>query len=271
MNPFTPLGKLGPVCRLGLATRGTAALEAADVRHAIDRGIHLLHWCGKPDGLSRAVRELGARRDSVLISAHLESATAREATPELDRLLGALGTDRIDLVTYYYVEHEHEWQTITGPGGAHEAMVRAQAAGKVGALGVTSHQRKLAATMAASGLLDAIMVRYNAAHRGAERDLFPVTDRLCLPVITYTSLRWKALLDATPHDPPGFRPPTAPECYRFVLASPSVAVALTAPHDGRELDQNLAILDDWTPLSAPRYAELAAHGQRVRRHAGRFP
>jgi hypothetical protein len=33
------------------------------------------------------------------------------------------------------------------------------------------------------------MVRYNAAPRGAERDVFPVTGALGLPVITYTALR----------------------------------------------------------------------------------
>ena len=43
--------------------------------------------------------------------------------------------------------------------------------------------------MAASGLLDLIMIRYNAAHRGAERDLFPLTDRWRMPVIAYTALR----------------------------------------------------------------------------------
>ena len=37
---------------------------------------------------------------------------------------------------------------------------------------MTSHTRKLAAEMASSGLLDVIMVRYNAAHRGAEEEIF---------------------------------------------------------------------------------------------------
>ena len=34
------------------------------------------------------------------------------------------------------------------------------------------------------------MIRYNAAHRGAEREVFPVTEALGLPVIAYTALRW---------------------------------------------------------------------------------
>ena len=138
-------------------------------------------------------------------------------------------------------------------------------------LGLTTHQRGLAAEAARSGLLDALMIRYNAAHRGAEREVFPVTDALGLPVIAYTALRWGALLRPTPDDPPGFVVPPAPAWYRFVLQSPAVAVALMAPHDRAELEEDLTVLDAIGPLPADEYERLAEHGRRVRRHAGGFP
>ena len=136
---------------------------------------------------------------------------------------------------------------------------------------MTSHQRKLAAAMARSGLLDALMIRYNAAHRGAESEVFPDTDAMGVPVIAYTSLRWGALLEPTPDDPPGFRVPPAPDWYRFVLQSRSVAVALAAPNDRAELELDLTILSATAPLSPEEYARLADQGERVRRHAPRFP
>jgi hypothetical protein len=46
-----------------------------------------------------------------------------------------------------------------------------------------SHHRTFAAEMANSGLLEVIMIRDNAAHRGAKRNLFPVTQPLGLPLI----------------------------------------------------------------------------------------
>ena len=110
-------------------------------------------------------------------------------------------------------------------------------------LGLTTHQRGLAAEAARSGHLDALMIRYNAAHRGAEREVFPVTEALGLPVIAYTALRWGALLRPTPEDPPGFVVPPAPAWYRFVLQSPAVAVALMAPNDRAELEEDLTVLD----------------------------
>jgi aryl-alcohol dehydrogenase-like predicted oxidoreductase len=125
--------------------------------------------------------------------------------------------------------------------------------------------------MARSGLLDCVMVRYNAAHRGAERDVFPVTSALGVPVIAYTALRWGALLQSTPADPRGFLPPGAPAWYRFVLQSPAVSVVLAAPHSRAELEEDLGALSAPGPLPADEYEALAHHGERVRAHAGRFP
>ena len=64
--------------------------------------------------------------------------------------------------------------------------------------------------------------------------------------------------------------PRAPDCYRFALQSPSVAVALMAPANRAELEEDLAVLEAG-PLTAQEYARLAEHGQRVRRHGGTFP
>jgi predicted aldo/keto reductase-like oxidoreductase len=260
-----------PPCRLGLATRGGTGLAVADVLHAIDRGITFLNWCGQPDGLSRAVAGLGPRREEVTVCVQFEARTAAEAERELAAILGELGTDYVDVLTFYYVEAPEEWEQIRGPGGSLEHCREARRAGRVRWLGVTSHQRPLAARMAQSGLLDALMIRYNAAHRGAGTDVFPVTDALGMPVIVYTCLRWGALLRGTPDDPPGFAVPRAPAWYRFALQSPSVAIALMAPESREELEEDLSVLEATGPLSAAEYGLLAAHGQRVRRHAGSFP
>jgi aryl-alcohol dehydrogenase-like predicted oxidoreductase len=120
-------------------------------------------------------------------------------------------------------------------------------------------------------LVDALIIRYNAAHRGAEREVFPVTDAMGMPVIAYTVLRWGALLLPTPGDPPGFRVPRAPDWYRFALQSTSVSVALAAPQSRAELDEDLEVLQSSGPLPAPDYARMAEHGNRVRRFGGSFP
>ena len=186
-------------------------------------------------------------------------------------MLKVLGTDYVDVLTFYYVEERTEWAELCGPGGALDYCRAALRDGVVRRLGLTTHQRGLAAEAARSGHLDALMIRYNAAHRGAEREIFPVTEALGLPIIAYTALRWGALLQPTPEDPPGFVVPSAPAWYRFVLQSPAVAVALMAPNHRAELEEDLTVLDAIGPLPADEYERLVEHGRRVRRHAGGFP
>lgn len=259
------------ICRLGLATRGSSELTPDDVRYAVEGGVNFLNWCGSVDALSAFIADLGARRGEVAVCVQFEARTAAEAKSELEQILTQLRTDYIDVLTFYYVEECAEWHEIIGPGGALEFCAAAQREGRIRMLGVTSHQRPLAAEMAASGLLDMLMIRYNAAHRGAEGDIFPVTTQAGLPVVVYTCLRWGALFRATPDDPPGFVVPSAPAWYRFALQHPAVTAALMAPENRAELEENLQVLRQAGPLSAAEHAQLAAHGQRVRRHAGSFP
>jgi len=262
---------LGRVCRLGLATRGNTGLDRDAVLEALDRGVNYLNWCGHTDGLRDAVRRLGPRRRDVFLAVQFEARTAADARLELTTVLGELATDYLDVATYYYVEHADEWQEIIAPGGAAEALEEARAAGTLRAIGLTSHQRPLAAEIMGSSRLDLVMIRYNAAHRGAERDVFPVAQARGLPAVAFTCLRWGALLNPTPDDPPGFAPPHAPDCYRFVLSEPTVSMALMAPAGPEELAENLTLLDDWRGLTTDEHARIAAHGDRVRRHAGQFP
>jgi aryl-alcohol dehydrogenase-like predicted oxidoreductase len=277
IGPASAFGQ--PVCRLGLASRGGAAsaLDSNDVLHAVDRGVNYLNWPGfadEPggvDAMSDAIAALGPRRESVVICVQFGARTAADAAGELRSILDTLHTDYIDVLTFYYVEKAAEWRSLIGPAGAFEYARAARRDGIIRSLGITSHQRPLAAEIARSGLVDALMIRYNAAHRGAEREVFPVTEPIGMPVIAYTAMRWGALLRPTPDDPPGFRVPRAPDWYRFVLQSPSVAVALAAPASRAELDEDLEVLDAAGPLAPSEFDRLAEHGERVRRHAGKFP
>src|SRR5262249_38683991 len=159
---------------------------------------------GGADGLSDAIAAVGPQRESLAVCVQFGARTAAEAAVELRTILTTLRTEYVDILTLYYVEHETEWRQLRATGGAPEYLERAKRDGLVRRIGVTSHQRPLAAHMAASGLIDALMIRYNAAHRGAEREIFPTTDERRIPVIAYTALRWGALMRPTPADPPGF-------------------------------------------------------------------
>jgi len=259
------------VLRVGLATLGDKHLECEDVEHAVARGINYLNWCGYDDGLAQAVRRNRFDREQVVIALQLSGRTRSAASREIADALNTLCTTRIDVVTFYYVEETSEWEEITGRGGALEAVEEVRKRGQVRIAGLTTHQRALGAKWADSGKLDLLMIRYNAAHRGAEQDVFPITDRRGIPVVAFTAQRWGALRKHTPEDPSGFMPPPASAWYRFALANPSVSVVLMAPGNRRELEEDLTLLEDWRPPHPEELEILIAHGQRVRKHAGLFP
>lgn len=91
----------------------------------------------------------------------------------------------------------------------------------------------------------------------------PLSDASGTPVVAYTCLRWGALLRPTPEDPPGFSPPPAEDCYRFVLSHASVGVAIAAPDGRAELEQDLSFLDHWRGLGWAEREALCQHGERV--------
>ena len=126
---YARFGSLGRVCRLGLATRGNTHLDPDDVLYAIDRGVNYLNWCTHPDGMSAAVRQLGTRRKEVILAAQLYAHTADEAEREIEGYLAEMQTDYLDALTFYYLESDHEWQTILSDSGAMKLLEKMKTAG----------------------------------------------------------------------------------------------------------------------------------------------
>lgn len=82
------------------------------------------------------------------------------------------------------------------------------------------------------------MVRYNAAHRGAEQDVFP-----CLPqkkpgIIGFTATD-RMKLSRSRKIPKGKKHPSAGDCYRFVLSNPYIDMTITSPWTRPQMRDNL--------------------------------
>lgn len=131
------------------------------------------------------------------------------------------------------------------------------------AVAISSHDRKMARALVDELELDVLMCRYNAAHRGAETDIFESLPERRAGIVSYTATRWGRLLK-----PAGdLGPMTAGECYRFVLANPAVDVALCSPRSWDELREDVAAVAAG-PLDADCLAEVRAFGDRVHASPG---
>jgi aryl-alcohol dehydrogenase-like predicted oxidoreductase len=126
---------------------------------------------------------------------------------------------------------------------------------------VSIHDRKRAALLAAQGPLDFIMIRYNAAHPGAEVDIFPHLPQKKPVIAAYTATCWTKLLRA----PKGFEgpPASAGDCFRFCLSNPCVDLVVSAPKTAAQMRENMRALE-LGPLSDAEMAHMRALGEAVR-------
>jgi aryl-alcohol dehydrogenase-like predicted oxidoreductase len=254
------LGKMGKrVCRLGLSASYRPG--KAVVHRALDAGINLFFGYGFDGQLTKVVRELSAdQRDRlVLVTGGYNLIVNRRPDLQkvLEKRLRQLRTDYLDAFL---------WLGVTKPTHLNdyilEALHRLRDDGKVRAVGISCHHRELIGQLAEEGALDVFMLRYNAAHRGAESEIFPFVEAHDPDLISYTATRWKKLLSRPKGWPKDGRIPTASQCYRFVLSDPHVDVVLTAPSKAKQFDENLKSLDDG-PLDDAEMAFMREFGDVV--------
>jgi aryl-alcohol dehydrogenase-like predicted oxidoreductase len=235
---------LGRAGRIALAS--SYGLPGREVERAYERGVGFFFWGAlRRRDFGGALRRI-ARRGRVAIAIQTYARRASLVRPSVDLARLRLGVDAIDVLGLGF------WKEPP-PRAILEAAIALREKGIVGSVVVSSHERSTLATLIETGSLDGIMARYNAAHPGAEREVFPLALAHRRPVLAYTATRWGTLVG----------PMAATDCYRFVLAHPAVTTCLAAPKDARELDDVLAVLDA-PPLSAPELAAMRAIGARAR-------
>ncbi|WP_437973335.1 aldo/keto reductase [Sorangium sp. So ce295] len=243
------------IFRLGLAA--SYGIDEDGVRAAMDRGVNLFLWTMRSGGLGNPLREaLKGRRDSVAVVGYAQLGWFGWGVRRgAEKLLRELGTDHLDVYLLSWLGVGSAWTSAT-----ERELVHLRESGKVRALGVSIHDRPRAGGLAESSPLDLLMIRYNAAHPGAERDIFPHVRESKPSILAYTATAWRRLLK----QPKGWDRPamTAGDCYRFQLSSPHVDLALTGPKSRAEVEANLDALANG-PLTADEQAWMREFGRAV--------
>lgn len=257
----TKTGKLAtPVMRLGLSASYRPGRKT--VWKALDEGLNYFFYFGFDTQMTRVLRDATAgKRDQIVLATGgynwlLWSSNLRRT---LEQRLRQMRTDYIDVFHYLGVTKRKYWT----PRIADELQAIRES-GMVRAISISTHDRQLATELARQGALDAMMIRYNAAHRGAEQEIFPQLPPSRPTVISFTATRWSYLLRRPKGYPQNGRVPTGGMCYRFVLSNPSVDVCLSAPRSLAEFEANLAEVRQG-PLAADDMQFMRDFGDRVYR------
>jgi aryl-alcohol dehydrogenase-like predicted oxidoreductase len=248
-----------PIFRLGLAPN--YGLDPDGIRAALEGPIQYIFWTRRMGKATAPLRE-ALKRDReryIVATGPTTGFFGWNLRSYVEDALRDLDTSYLDLLQLHWLGTTSAWTE-----GTVEALVQLREQGKVRAIGVSIHDRPRAGQLAKDSPLDALMIRYNAAHPGAERDIFP---HLPGPgalrrraIVAYTATAWRRLLKA----PGGWseRVATAGDCYRFCLSQPAVAVTLCGPGDRTQLDQNLRAVEQG-PLSDEEMTWLRRFGSAV--------
>ena len=263
---FATLGRTGiRAFRLGLSASYLPGQRT--VERALDEGVNYLFCYGFDLQMIRVLRRLPAdRRDRITIAtgAYNWIVWRQDLLKTLEKRLSQLRTDHIDVFHFLGVMKPTQLTPRV-----RDELAKLRADPRVRAVSISCHDRKLAGQLAAEGALDCLMMRYNAAHRGAESDIFPHLAAHDPGVVSYTATRWTYLLRKTKEWPKDAPVPTAGQCYRFVLSNPHVDVCLTAPRSEKQLAENLAAVRQG-PLPEDEIAFMHTFGDAVHRNAGWF-
>ncbi len=255
----TTLGNTGkPVFRLGLSA--TYRPGQRTIHRALDEGINYFFCYGLDTQMIRVLRNVLQRdRERYVVATGAGSFWwwHQDLHKTLERRLRQLRTDYIDVFHFLGVARRKLFTTR-----ARDQLAAIRESDKVRAVAISTHDRTLAGELAREGSVDVLMIRYNAAHRGAESDIFPNLTTHDPGIVAYTATRWRHLLRRPRGWPPDRRVATAGDCYRFVLSNPNVHVCLTAPANTRQFEENLAAIRRG-PLSEEDMAFMRRFGDVV--------
>lgn len=255
----TVLGSTGmQVSRLGLSATYRPGKNA--IYFALDQGINYFFGFGIDSHMTKVMREvLKSDREKYVIATGVYNLIwgYPNIRKTLEKRLRQWGAEYIDIFMFLGVRKEAEF-----PEKAREELYRLREEGLVKAVGMSTHDRPFAGRMAAEGALDVLMIRYNAAHRGAEKDIFPYLKEHNPGIVSFTATRWRYLLRYQKGWPKDAPIPNAVMTYRFVLSNPHVHVCMTAPSNLKQLEENLKALQEG-PLSDEEMAFMQKFGDIV--------
>lgn len=227
---------------------------------AVDEGLNYFFCFGIDNQMHSALRDvLKTNRENFVIASGGGNLiyTSQNLRKCLEKRLKQLKTDYLDIFLYLGVTNEKYF-----PEKVRDELYALKEDGRVKYVGFSTHDRKLAGRMADEGALDVMMVRYNAAHRGAEKEIFPYINKHQTGILSFTATRWRYLLRRPKGWPKSSGIPTAGDCYRFVLSNPNVHVCMMAPTNEKQFVSNLKEIQQG-PLSPDEMTFMQKFGDAV--------
>ncbi len=232
------------------------------VRTALDSGLNFLDNCWDYNNGVSEERMGMALRDGYRAKAFLMTKTdgrdARTAAEQIDVSLQRLGTDHLDLIQLHDIHDLAEPDRIFGPGGAIEAVVAAQKAGKARYIGFTGHKnpdvhlKMLEVADRHNFLFDSVQMPLNvmdAHYLSFGQKVLPVAVKKNIAVLGMKPLGARDILKSNTV--------SAVECLQFAMSLP-VVTTITGIDSMPIFDQAMGVARNFKPITQEAMASLLA-------------
>lgn len=246
---YTTLGKTGlTISRMGFGGIPIQKVDVPAVRTLMqalaEQGVNYIDTAR---GYTVSERYLGealeGMRDKFVIATKSMARTKAAMEKDIETSLANLRTDHIEL---YQVHNPSlkDLETVTALGGALEALLEAKAAGKIGHIGVTAHMATVFERALDMDWVETVMFPYNIVETQGEALMRRCTEQN-VGFIVMKPLAGGALEDAT-------------LALRFIRQNPDVSVVIPGMYSVDEVRQNLAAMEDSSPLTAQELERIDA-------------
>jgi uncharacterized protein len=232
------------------------------IRTGLDEGVNFLDNCWDYNGGQSEIRMGNALRDGyrqkAFLMSKIDGRSKAAATSQIEESLRRLQTDRIDLLQFHEVIRDNDPDRIFAEGGAMEAVLQAQKAGKIRFIGFTGHKSpdihlKMLATAAKHGFtFDTVQMPLNVmdAHFNSfEKRVLPVLLKNDIGVLGMKPMGDHVILES--------KTATPVECLHYAMNLPT-SVVITGCDSVSILQQALRAARSFKPLGSSEVAALLA-------------
>ena len=174
-------------------------------------------------------------REHFVIATKSMARTKDAMAADIDTSLKNLRTDYIDL---YQIHNPSmaQLEQVMGPGGALEALLEAKAAGKIGHIGLTAHSLEVFKTALDLDWVETFMFPYHIVETQGEKLIAECAKRN-IGFVDMKPLAGGAIEDAT-------------LALRYICANDAVTVVIPGMAEAKELEQNMAAVNNTAPITA---------------------
>ena len=246
---YTTLGKTGlRISRLGFGGIPIQKVDVPAVRRLMqtlaDRGVNYIDTArGYTVSEAYLGEALEGLRGKFVIATKSMARTKEAMAQDIETSLKNLRTDYIDL---YQVHNPSlaELEKVVAPGGALEALLEAQAAGKIGHIGVTAHMASVFERALEMEWVETVMFPYNVVERQGESLIARAKDKN-VGFIAMKPMAGGAIEDAE-------------LAMRYVVSNPAATLVIPGMYCAEEVWQNVGAAQNTAPLTDEEQARCEA-------------